>query len=91
MNATRETIIRVAALVISIVNFVLEQTGHGVLPFESQEAAAIFADAFMLIMTLCCAWKNNSFTMAAVKADKYMKALKAEEVVEDDEDGDLDE
>ena len=70
------TIARTAALVLALVNQVLSATGHSVLPIESSELEQLISTGATVVTALISWWYNNSFTQAAIEADKTYDRLK---------------
>ena len=70
------TWVRFALVLLSIVNRILLMAGVNTLPFTDEEISALIGDIFMIIVMLNAFWKNNSFTAAALAADKVMKNLR---------------
>lgn len=77
LKPTKGTITRTAVLVVSIVNLVLNATGHSTLPFTSAEVSGAIADIFMIVASLVAWWKNQSFTEEAVLSDMWLRKMKA--------------
>lgn len=73
-SITVGTIIRTAVLAVALINQVLSASGHAVLPITNEELETLFSTAFTIIVSLIAWWKNNSFTHAAIKADRVMRA-----------------
>ena len=74
----KETIIRLVVLGIVIINQIL--VGTGVIDFIIEENQ-IYELVSLLAITLVpiwTAWKNNSLSKNAIKADEYLKQLKGE-------------
>ena len=67
------TIIRTAVLVFALINQVLTISGYNPLPFTDED----FGQAVSMVLTVGASlwawWKNNSFTQAAIQADKQLK------------------
>jgi len=76
MNCSKETVIRTVLLVLSLVNQILTVLGKNPLPFSQQELYQALSTVATAATSLWAWWKNNSFTAAAVEADRYMSALK---------------
>lgn len=72
------TIARTAALALALVNQVLSATGHSVLPIESAELEQLISTGATVITALVGWWYNNSFTQAALEADKTYDRVKAQ-------------
>lgn len=73
---TAGTIARTAAMAVTITNTVLTAAGKNPLPFSDTEVYAWISDVAAIAAALIAWWKNNSFTSAAIKADKVMHKLK---------------
>lgn len=78
MKPSKETIIRTILLIIAIVNQVLTSSGKNPIPFSDEEIYSGLTAIFTVAMTAWAWWKNNSFTSAAITADKVLKDLKAD-------------
>ncbi len=79
MNISKSTIIRTVAVVIVAINIILERFGVDVIPTDESKIA-MFVEVFLEVATIIVAWwKNNSFSPNAIKADKFLKQLKADE------------
>ena len=70
------TIARTAALALALVNQVLSATGHSVLPIESSELEQLISTGATVVTARISWWYNNSFTQAALEADKTYDRLK---------------
>ncbi len=76
MRLKKETVIRTAVLLISLLNQLLTLFGKNPLPFSDTavyEAVSLFCTAGA---SLWAWWKNNSFTSVAIAADAYLEELK---------------
>ena len=76
MKANKETIIRTIITGIALLNALLTMSGKNPLPFSDDEIYTFLSMAATLATTLWVWWKNNSFTVPAIKADKIMQKLK---------------
>lgn len=76
MKISKGTIIRTVVLLIALLNQLLLAFGKNPLPFSEE---GIY-EGVSAVATVCAGiwswWKNNSFTKAAIKADKYKDQLK---------------
>lgn len=79
MNCTKETWIRTAALLVALLNQILTVLGKNPLPFSEEEIYQVLSLAATTAAGLWAWWKNNSFTTAAVEADRYLAELKGKE------------
>lgn len=75
-KTTKGTIVRTIVLFVAVINHFLTLSGHSVLPFDEDSVNEIVSTVFIAVVSIWTWWKNNSFTPAAKKADKYMKSLK---------------
>ena len=73
-----DTIARTICLVFALVNQVLAIFGKNVLPFTNDEIYQTVSLVATLSTSLLAWWKNNSFTSAAIEADRLMESLKSE-------------
>lgn len=72
------TIARTAVLLLALTNQVLSALGKPVLPIESATVEQLVTAGITTVAALVAWWKNNSFTAAALEADKTYDRLKAQ-------------
>ena len=72
------TIARTACLLLALTNQVLSALGKPVLPIESQTVEQLVTAGITTVAALIAWWKNNSFTAAAIQADKYLENKKSQ-------------
>ena len=72
------TIARTACLLLALTNQVLSALGKPVLPIESQTVEQLVTAGITTVAALIAWWKNNSFTIAAIQADKYLEDKKSQ-------------
>ena len=72
----QQAIIRLAVLVILLLNQVLITMGWNPLPFSEDEIYEGVSAVATVVMAIYAWWKNNSVTKEAQKADEYLKELK---------------
>lgn len=72
------TIARTACLLLALTNQVLSALGKPVLPIESAAVEQLVTAGITTVTALVAWWKNNSFTPAALEADKTFDRLKAQ-------------
>lgn len=72
------TIARTACLLLALANQVLSALGKPVLPIESATVEQLVTAGITTVTALIAWWKNNSFTAAALEADKTFDRLKAQ-------------
>ena len=73
-----DTIARTACLLLALANQVLSALGKPVLPIESATVEQLVTAGITTVTALIAWWKNNSFTTAALEADKTFDRLKAQ-------------
>lgn len=81
-NITKVSIgtwIRLAMVMLALVNVTLRMAGVQTLPFTPEDVADLISGLFVIATALTAYWKNNSFTAAAIEADEYMRRLREEE------------
>ena len=76
MDISKGTIIRTAVLLLGLINMALVNTGHSVLPIDEAWLETVITDVWVIGASIVAAWKNNSFTKAAIEADAIMRAVK---------------
>ena len=64
------TIARTACLLLALTNQMLSALGKPVLPIESATVEQLVTAGITTVTALIAWWKNNSFTRAALEADK---------------------
>ena len=76
---TAATVTRTVLLVLAIVNNALALFGKSPLPIDDGQVTAVVSFLFTAVAAFVAWWKNNSFTQAAINADKQMKEAKGYE------------
>ena len=71
------TIARTACLLLALTNQILSACGKPVLPIESTTVEQLVTAGITTVAALIAWWKNNSFTTAAIQADKYLEDKKS--------------
>ena len=77
-TVTAGTIARTACLLLTLTNQVLSALGKPVLPIESATVEQLVTAGITTVTALVAWWKNNSFTPAALEADKTFDRLMAQ-------------
>lgn len=77
-TVTAGTIARTACLLLALANQMLSALGKPVLPIESATVEQLVTAGITTVTALVAWWKNNSFTPAALEADKTYDRLKAQ-------------
>ena len=72
------TVARTACLLLALTNQLLSALGKPVLPIESETVEQLVTAGITTVAALVAWWKNNSFTAAALEADKTFDRLKAQ-------------
>ena len=72
------TIARTACLLLALTNQILSACGKPVLPIESATVEQLVTAGITTVAALIAWWKNNSFTIAAIQADKYLEVKKSQ-------------
>ena len=76
-TVTPDTWARSVCFIIALVNQLLATLGKDILPFAESDVYQLVSLTATIVTGLVAWWKNNSFTDAAIKADKYMNELKS--------------
>jgi SPP1 family holin len=77
-----ETILRTIVLIIALINQALAIFGREALPITEDEVYEVYrviTYIITLVVSMWAWWKNNSFTLPAIKADEYLEQLRKEE------------
>jgi len=74
----KTTLIRSAALFLSLINQLLLAFGKNPLPFSDEEIFEGVSALATFVLSIVSWWKNNSFTKEAIAADAYLDSLKEE-------------
>lgn len=71
-----DTIARTIVLALALINQLLINTGKTPIPIMEDDVYQLVSIIFTIITAVIAWWYNNSFTKHAIRADKYMNALK---------------
>ena len=77
-NISASTLARTAALALALTNQILSACGKPVLPIESATVEQLVTAGITTVAALVAWWQNNSFTAAAIQADKYLENKKSQ-------------
>ena len=72
------TVARTAVLLLALTNQVLSACGKPILPIDSTELEQLVTAGCTTVAALISWWYNNSFTAAAIQADKYLESKKSQ-------------
>ena len=72
-NITAGTIARTIVLILALANQVLVMCGKQVLNIADDDIYQIVSIVFTIGASAVAWWKNNSFSQAAINADKFLK------------------
>ena len=72
------TIARTACLLLALTNQILSACGKPVLPIESATVEQLVTAGITTVAALIAWWQNNSFTAAAIQADKFLENKKSQ-------------
>ena len=75
-NISASTLARTAALALALTNQVLSAVGKPILPIDSTELEQLVTAGCTTVAALVNWWYNNSFTAAAIEADKTYDRIK---------------
>ena len=78
-NVKIETIVRTVILIVALINQALTVAGKSLLPITDDQITEVITLVITIGASLWAWWKNNSFTQAAIEADKVKDQLKSQE------------
>ncbi|MBR4765604.1 MAG: hypothetical protein IK085_02440 [Clostridia bacterium] len=70
------TWVRLVFLALSIANLALRSLGFDTMRFSDSEVSSAVSIALAAVSALAAYWKNNSFTSAALEADRVLAEMK---------------
>lgn len=76
MKITSGTIARTIILALALINQILSAAGKPVLPIEDAQIETLVSTLWTVIAAAVAWWENNSFTKAAIEADKVLQEKK---------------
>lgn len=76
MKVTKETIARTVVLALALLNQILAIAGRGQIAIAENDIYQIVSLVATIASAIVAWWKNNSFTLEALRADAFMKTLK---------------
>lgn len=85
MKISKGTIIRTAMLLLVIVNLILKAFGKPIIDLDEGTILYWLEYIIEIAVILVTFWKNNSFSPAAIKADEFLKELKASDDIYENE------
>ena len=79
MKISAGTIARTIVLAIALINQILVASGVNTIPIAEETVTEFITLAITIGAAVVAWWKNNSFTEAAIEADKVKDAIKSGE------------
>ena len=70
------TIVRTIILALALINQMLTAAGKPIINISDDNINMLISSGFTAATAIMAWWKNNSFTKAALEADKYKNSLK---------------
>ena len=77
MKISKWTIVRTIGIVLVMVNMILQRMGYDVINVSESEILALVEVLIEVAVIVVAWWKNNSFSENAIKADEFLKSLRA--------------
>ena len=78
MNCSKQTVVRTVVLFLSLINQILTVLGKNPLPFSDEGLYQGISAVATTLSALWAWWKNNSFTIEAREADRFLAMLRKE-------------
>lgn len=72
------TVARTLVLALALINQVLAISGYQIIDVADNDVYQAVSLIFTIEAAIVSWWKNNSFSKAAIEADKYLADLKSE-------------
>lgn len=76
-KVSASTIIRTIILAIALFNQVLTSFGKNPLPISESDLYNVLTEIFTIVAAIVAWWENNSFTKAAIAADRVYDEIKS--------------
>lgn len=70
------TIVRPVCLALALVNQLLSAGGHSVIPIDNETVNQLVTAGVTIVTAIVNWWYNNSFTEAAIEADKTFERVR---------------
>ena len=70
------TIVRTVCLALALVNQLLSAGGHSVIPIDNETVNQLVTAGVTIVTAIVNWWYNNSFTEAAIAADKTLARVR---------------
>lgn len=83
-GVTKEALIGVALLILSLVNAILQMFGFNTLPITNDQISEIVSTGFLIVMVLYNTYKNRNVTKASQKAQEITDSIKNGEILIED-------
>ena len=83
-GVTKEALIGVALLILSLVNAILQMFGLNTLPITNDQISEIVSTGFLIVMVLYNTYKNRNVTKASQKAQEITDSIKNGEILIED-------
>lgn len=78
MKISKGTIVRTIVLAMVLLNLLLKALGKPVIDFDEGSILYWLEFAIEIAVIIVTYWKNNSISPAAIKADEFLKELRAD-------------
>lgn len=75
-KASTATIVRTVCLALALVNQLLSAGGHSVIPIDNETVNQLVTAGVTIVTAIVNWWYNNSFTEAAIEADKTFERVR---------------
>lgn len=85
-GVTKESLIGVALLLLSLVNAVLQMIGLDTIPIASENVSEVISIIFLIVTALWNTYKNRNVSTASQKAQEITDAIKSGELLIDEVD-----
>ena len=83
-GVTKEALVGVGLLILSLVNAILQMFGINTLPITNDQVSEIISTVFIIVMALYNTYKNRNVSTASQVAQEITDSIKNGEIVVED-------
>jgi SPP1 family holin len=81
VEVQRDTWVRTIVLIFTLLNQLLVSMNYNPLPWSEDRAYEYVSSFATVAVSIWTYWKNNSWTKPAIRADRYLEHIKAQQTL----------